>query len=61
MTHSTSNKTISKPFYAITGALLGALIALAFAGMDNMGIIGVGVVLGVTVGNDLYRRFNQRE
>jgi len=61
MTRGISNKTISKPFYSITGALLGAVIALAFAGMENIGMIGVGLVLGVTIGNDLYRRFNQQE
>lgn len=61
MAQGTSNKTISKPIYSITGALIGALIPLVFVGIDNLGIISVGVVLGVTLGNDLYRRFNQQE
>jgi hypothetical protein len=58
MTQNTINRTISKPFYAITGALVGTLIPLASAGMD---LLEGGASLEATIRNDLYRRYNRQE
>ena len=56
MSHNTRNQMNSKPFYTIIGMLIGALLALTFAKIGSPGLIGVGAVLGVSIGNALYRR-----
>ena len=59
MTQNSNSLIHSKPVCTIVGALIGALLALAFAKSGNPGLIGVGAVLGVSIGNALYRRFSE--
>jgi hypothetical protein len=59
MNQNLNNKAFIKPLCTVLGALTGAVIALAFAKSGNSGLIGVGAVLGVSIGNAFYRRFKE--
>ena len=57
----TNRQTFVKPLSTLMGALIGALLALAFAKMGSPGLIGVGAVLGVSIGSAFYRRFKEHD
>ena len=43
----------------VIGVVFGAALALIFAVTGNPGLIGVGAVLGFSIGNGLSKRFQQ--
>ena len=61
MTQNSSSPVTSKPFCTIIGALIGALLALAFAKTGNPGLIGVGAAFGLLLGQGLNQRFKEKD
>jgi hypothetical protein len=56
MSEKRKDQTFRKPNYMWVGVVIGAALALAFAKTGNPGLIGVGVIIGMAIGEELNRR-----
>ncbi len=56
MSEKKEDRTLRKPNYMWVGVVIGAALALAFAKTGNPGLIGVGAIIGMAIGEGLNRR-----
>ena len=56
MSEKHEDQALRKSNYTWVGVVIGAALALAFARTGNPGLIGVGAIIGVAIGEGLSRR-----
>lgn len=56
MSEKHKDQTLRKPNYMWVGVVIGAVLALFFARTGNPGLIGVGAIIGMAIGEGLNRR-----
>jgi len=56
MSEKHKDQTPKKPNYMWVGVVIGAVLALFFAKTGSPGLVGVGAIIGMAVGEGLDRR-----
>ncbi len=61
MSEKPKDQTLSKPNYMWVGVVIGAALALFFAKTGNPGLIGVGAIIGMAIGEGLNQRYGKND
>ena len=60
MSQRNNNQPQEKTYGMLFGIVIGAVFSLGFAKTGNPGLIGVGAVLGMSIGNSIGKSLNCR-
>ena len=63
MSEKHKDQTLRKPNWVgvVIGVVIGAALALAFAKTGNPGLIGVGAIIGMAIGEGLNQRYGEND